>query len=506
MSAPAAGGRIVTGESYIGEILSKRPECGFIKSPLVTANHGADVFAPAAVLAKWQIGDVVCFDLMLNAKGQPQATNIRDVLDMEPRGGVGRKIATAFPTGRAFNGVLSRMSDNNAFIRCEPVHQYYGLDVFCTAAVLRDVQVGTLVNFELVINEKEQPQAVNVMVVSHENTGSHGGAGNAVRANVKYTTDGMLDTGESYVGILQTVQGDTAAIACEQTMAVFGVDVSCPAPDLNVFNISEPVVFDLVLDGDAQPLARNLRRVLNMEARGGNGRGTALARPVGKSYNGVINQMTDTHAFIKNQTVSDQTGGFDIFCAPAVLVGLELGTEVNLELVVNHKMQPQAEVVRTIGPIEDPGMSGIFGASPGDLGTPMTQASGLGNPSQPTPSWMKGQGKGDQKGDKSHMASDTVPSKGADGPPSSDMSAGKGQLQPQTQQQPQQQQPQQQPQQQHQLQQQPQHQQQQQQELLQCQRQLQQCQQQLQHCQQQLQQYQRQEQQQLQQTWVTRVQ
>mmetsp|Transcript_140845 Transcript_140845/g.351142 ORF Transcript_140845/g.351142 Transcript_140845/m.351142 type:complete len:88 (+) Transcript_140845:3222-3485(+) len=50
---------------------------GFIDSPEVKADCGQDVFVPTAALQGIEIGDQLSFDLSFNAKGQPQAGNVR---------------------------------------------------------------------------------------------------------------------------------------------------------------------------------------------------------------------------------------------------------------------------------------------------------------------------------------------------------------------------------------------------------------------------------------------
>ena len=81
------------------------------------------------------------FDLVLNEKGQPQASNVRHVLSEYAVGGDGRKALQATPTGRAFNGMVSAMTEYNAFIKCEAVKASYGFDVFCHPSVLNNLSL-----------------------------------------------------------------------------------------------------------------------------------------------------------------------------------------------------------------------------------------------------------------------------------------------------------------------------------------------------------------------------
>merc|ERR1719195_2577977 len=133
---------------------------GFIENPLVRATYNNDAFVPAMALQGFSIGDTVNFELVIK-NGNPQAHNVRIAGPVN----TGMIANNATPTGKAFNGVIKSKKENYAFIHCDTVKQAMNTDVFCPAAALRDSAEGDTVNFELVLNAKQQPQATNVSKV-----------------------------------------------------------------------------------------------------------------------------------------------------------------------------------------------------------------------------------------------------------------------------------------------------------------------------------------------------
>merc|ERR1711924_1586 len=97
---------------------------GFIDCPEVKAAYGCDVFCPA--FAGLAAGETVDFDLIVNDKGKPQASNVR-VSDGSASasgiavggGGFGAKrSAPATLTGESHVGTIKTMSGAYGFIEC----------------------------------------------------------------------------------------------------------------------------------------------------------------------------------------------------------------------------------------------------------------------------------------------------------------------------------------------------------------------------------------------------
>merc|ERR1712217_335099 len=79
-------------------------------------------------------------------------------------GSAGKGAGKPTPTGKAYSGVIKSFNEinNYGFIDCEEVKNEYGFDVFVHGIQLSGQTVGETVYFELGINSKGQPQAVNV--------------------------------------------------------------------------------------------------------------------------------------------------------------------------------------------------------------------------------------------------------------------------------------------------------------------------------------------------------
>merc|ERR1712217_587818 len=59
--------------------------------------------------------------------------------------------------------------DNNyGFLDCPEVKEKYGLDVYCPGEELKHKSVGTRVMFEVAVNQKGQPTAVDVRAIDDE--------------------------------------------------------------------------------------------------------------------------------------------------------------------------------------------------------------------------------------------------------------------------------------------------------------------------------------------------
>merc|ERR1711904_233917 len=65
------------GETCFGIVKEIKGHLGFISCTHVMEAWGKDVFCPATVLQNFGVGTGVEFELMVNAKGQPQASNVR---------------------------------------------------------------------------------------------------------------------------------------------------------------------------------------------------------------------------------------------------------------------------------------------------------------------------------------------------------------------------------------------------------------------------------------------
>merc|ERR1711879_153935 len=112
---------------------------------------------------------------MGNSKGQPQASNVRPPgqgqrNSLDSFNDDGDKWKPRGPTGETYVGVISEIGKQLAFIECQPVKDRYGNDTFCPSDCLEGYNVGDMVEFDLNINSKGQPQALHVKRMQVETT------------------------------------------------------------------------------------------------------------------------------------------------------------------------------------------------------------------------------------------------------------------------------------------------------------------------------------------------
>jgi len=101
-----------------------------------------------------------------SAKGAGKAVGGKGSFGKGKEKGSGTGAGPPMPTGKQCTGVLRSFNvDNNyGFIDCEEVKAEYGCDCFVHGRAFKDfgAEVGTVVNFEVGVSAKGQPQALNV--------------------------------------------------------------------------------------------------------------------------------------------------------------------------------------------------------------------------------------------------------------------------------------------------------------------------------------------------------
>merc|ERR1712190_502989 len=78
----------------------------------------------------------------------------------------GKKRAT--PTEETFVGIIKVIGETFGFIECEEVKALYNKDVFVPAKALVGREVNDVVEFDLQVNDKGQPQASDVWLPGEE--------------------------------------------------------------------------------------------------------------------------------------------------------------------------------------------------------------------------------------------------------------------------------------------------------------------------------------------------
>merc|ERR1712137_101269 len=188
---------------------SKANGFGFIHSMPVKEQFGFDVHFQGDLIGDQgsfsiQSGDIVRFELtpQLRPGGKPQALTcaranmpaykmpkkegedgllqyVEGLMDNE---GEVRRRPQTFGEPK-IGKVKSYHSGNDyGFIDCPELKAEYGMDVYCPGEYLRDRKKGETVMFDVALNKKGQPQAVDVRAVDYSgNSSSSGGAAEAPR-------------------------------------------------------------------------------------------------------------------------------------------------------------------------------------------------------------------------------------------------------------------------------------------------------------------------------------
>eukprot|EP00931_Biecheleriopsis_adriatica_P122193 TRINITY_DN97200_c0_g1_i1.p1 TRINITY_DN97200_c0_g1~~TRINITY_DN97200_c0_g1_i1.p1 ORF type:complete len:441 (-),score=74.52 TRINITY_DN97200_c0_g1_i1:174-1496(-) len=318
-----SGAPTPTGRTLCGTVSRVGSTFGFIQCPEAKALFEKDVFCPAAALHGFMAGDTVEFDLMVSQRGDPQASNVK------------RKGEQLASDGQTAFGAISFLGPKFGFIDCPPAKEKFGADVFCPAAMLQGASVGDQVEFELKINEKGQPQAHNARPR---------GMGKAGQG------------GPTKFGTITALGDKFGFIHSPPVHAEYGQDVFVPASAIQGASVGEQVEFELVISPKGQPQAHNARpRSMGMLGKGMMGGGVALMSVKGgmgacggQTLSGTITAILEKFGFIHCPTVKAQYNQ-DVFVPASALQGASVGDQVEFELMINAKGQPQAQNARPRG-------------------------------------------------------------------------------------------------------------------------------------------------------------
>lgn len=178
------------------KLLSKASGFGYIESQPIKDQYGCDVhFVVDLIQENGQFtvrsGDVVRFELSptLQPGGKPQALSVsranqipykkqrlpgESVTEMltglseadDPL----KTLKRPLTTGEVKIGKVKAYfpQNNYGFIACPEAKQKYGLDVYCPGQYLQDKHTGQVVSFEIALNKRGQPQAVDVKPVDED--------------------------------------------------------------------------------------------------------------------------------------------------------------------------------------------------------------------------------------------------------------------------------------------------------------------------------------------------
>lgn len=373
----------------------------FIDNADLKAQYGNDVFAPSHLCAPWfAVGSKVDFELGINDKGQPQASNVRASTSkgLAKQGGSEDSIETwskqsnselraklvrlqskqssASPTASpAYRGVLLEVGRHFAFIDSTAAKEEYGNDVFCPSRLARDYTIGDEVEFDLMLNGKGQPQASNLRTPGSQQLpqppsqppprklikAQHSQTGRGKDKDYKATF-----TGDVASGTIKAIGWNHAFITSPATEDMFGMDTYCPSHMVAGFSVGEEIIFDLMLNLKGQPQASNVRKAgwstpkppksalpaepALDEGPPSDGLDDQSSQDSGLiTFSGQILEIGKKMAFIDNPEIKEQYGN-DVFYPSDRLAGFSVGDFVRFELTVNARGQPQARHVHASSP------------------------------------------------------------------------------------------------------------------------------------------------------------
>mmetsp|Transcript_66809 Transcript_66809/g.179899 ORF Transcript_66809/g.179899 Transcript_66809/m.179899 type:complete len:450 (-) Transcript_66809:38-1387(-) len=256
---------------FCGAIKVIGPKFGFIHCPYVTAQYGSDVFAPATAMAGMSVGDSVDFELKINDRGQPQASNLRLGMQWGGKqsfgggvaGGKGKGKGRVGDGGPVFVGTISALGPKFGFIDCPQVEAQYGSGVSVPSVALCGFSVGDMIDFELTVSDQGQPQTYSVKPHSGDN--QFAAPQPVVSAGKGGPTVPQPRTIGEKFGSIKTIGEKFGLISCPEVKAEYGRDVFCPAIALRGFAVGDAMAFDLQVSEKGQLQAANIR------AQGGGG-------------------------------------------------------------------------------------------------------------------------------------------------------------------------------------------------------------------------------------------
>ncbi|CAE8743690.1 unnamed protein product, partial [Polarella glacialis] len=135
---------------------------GFIRCPRTFEIHSQDIFVDKKFLAELQVGEGVVFKVHMNARGQPQAIEVRSC--SKPTASSSSRAPKEVDRSNRSRGVVKQFSADRGFgfIRSAEVAQRYGTDVFVHQKQMKQFVVGDRVTFVVKVGKSGKPQASKI--------------------------------------------------------------------------------------------------------------------------------------------------------------------------------------------------------------------------------------------------------------------------------------------------------------------------------------------------------
>mmetsp|Transcript_128668 Transcript_128668/g.274639 ORF Transcript_128668/g.274639 Transcript_128668/m.274639 type:complete len:727 (-) Transcript_128668:98-2278(-) len=291
---------------------------GFISSQEASYDYGCDVFLHQRQLSGFGVGDQVSFSLHMNAKGKPQAQDLQAIADqqespaaletdplmktvraafirhsaqgndgdpsspaeMPPATPAAASIAAEQSAssrerpvqGPVHQGVIKTFDSAKGygFIRSQEAFDQYGQDVFLHPKQANGFTQGDRVSFTVVLNNRGQPQAMNLSVGESPDPPQVASAKRLSRSRSDNECDGdgggddVSPEGEDnpivHRGVIKYIDAERGFgfITCPELLAIYENDVYVAQKQVKGFEVGKHVRFQIRANKKGQPQAVDL--------------------------------------------------------------------------------------------------------------------------------------------------------------------------------------------------------------------------------------------------------
>lgn len=381
---------------------------GFIDCAETREIYGQDVFLHKNefMASHSEVGQSVKFQVVVSEKGQPRAVSVQGGFGggkgvKGPHlaakgaekglhaGGKGAFHAGApiHAPGMAFKRPLIQAPQRNfgqirtfnqekgfGFIECAAALRTYGTqDVFLHYSEAINFRVGDMVSFDVVLSEQGKPQArglvqengVAPMIYAPPRVAPmFGGPAAGIfhphmmgdKGNFKGKGKGKgkpPSPNKEYTGVIKSYNESKGYgfIACEETERLYGRDVFLNKEEVtkHAVAVGENLVFKVILNQKGMPQAEVVAKADALK-----GSGESKLEQCGEGpHVGIIKSFNEANAFGFIQCPAiEEVFGCDVFLHRKELAaGQEVGKEVQFNVTLNGRGQPQATQVTVLGEI-----------------------------------------------------------------------------------------------------------------------------------------------------------
>mmetsp|Transcript_88268 Transcript_88268/g.175414 ORF Transcript_88268/g.175414 Transcript_88268/m.175414 type:complete len:662 (+) Transcript_88268:70-2055(+) len=261
---------------------------GFIRCQEAADTFGQDVFMHHTQLNDLLVGDHVQFRIQVNARGKPQAHDLRagdplmrsimKAVELHgtdsDEGDVPLRLASAGSADVAISndvdchhmandhyqylGTIKFLDSQKGFgfIRCDETYRIYGKDVYATPNQVDGFRVGDQVRFSMKENLRGHPQAISLMSAPPPRNGRGAAPPGLEHMN------GENGDSNVYHGVVKKIDGDRGFgfLACQQILTMYGSDVFASQKQLDGLEIGDRVSFYIKVNKKGQPQAIDVTR------------------------------------------------------------------------------------------------------------------------------------------------------------------------------------------------------------------------------------------------------